>query len=279
MARKLGTHLVLVHVDEFWGMATVDPRLFDAAFSQKKAELKREAERLRKAETTVEEKLLSGSAFDELVTAATKSNGRFILMGALGHTLARRLLIGSVAERTAETSPIPTLVVRPGGGLASWIRGEHVLKILVGYDFSTASDAALNWVKQLREVGKFETIVLHSTWPPAETRHQQGKGGVVEANPKKFQKNLERDLEKRIAKFLPSKEATTIVKVGWGNAEDYLFETANRQCVDLLVVGTHQRRGVDRLLLGSVSRAVLHQAKVTVAVVPPAKTSMRKKAT
>lgn len=280
IARKLGTNLVLVHVDEFWGMAPVDPALFEAAFSQKGAGLRQEAERLRKAGTTVEEKLLSGSAFDELVTAATKSNGRLIVMGALGHTLARRLLAGSVAERTAETSPIPTLVVRPGGRLGSWIRGEHVLKILVGYDFSPASDAALIWVKQLREVGKLQTNVLHSTWPPAETRHQQDKRPVAAAaDPRELQKNLERDLEKRVAKFLPSKEATMIVEVGWGNPEDYLFETVNRERVDLIVVGTHQRRGVDRLLLGSVSRAVLHHAKVTVAVVPSAKASMRKKAT
>jgi nucleotide-binding universal stress UspA family protein len=31
MARRLGTKLVLVHVDEFYGMAAVDPRLFEPA--------------------------------------------------------------------------------------------------------------------------------------------------------------------------------------------------------------------------------------------------------
>ena len=92
------------------------------------------------------------------------------MIGAVGHGLARRLLVGSVAERTAESSPIPTLVVRPGGRLASWIRGEHGLKVLVGYDFSAASDAALGWVNQLGEIGKFQTTVLYSNWPPDEAR-------------------------------------------------------------------------------------------------------------
>ena len=45
---------------------------------------------------------------------------------------------------------------------------------------------------------------------------------------------------------------------------------ASRQHVDLIVVGTHQRHGLGRVLLGSVSRAVLHHAKMAVAVVPPA---------
>jgi nucleotide-binding universal stress UspA family protein len=277
MARRLGTKLVLVHVDEFYGMAAVDSRLFEPAVSHRRAELDRAAGRLRELGTDVDEKLLSGSAFDQLVTAATDAKGRLVVVGAVGHGLAQRLLLGSVAERTAEASPIPTLVVRPGGRLASWIRGEHALKILVGYDFSNASDAALGWVNQLREIGKFQTTVLYSSWPPDEARRLGYEGPLpLAANPKRIQRNLERDLEKRAAKFLPVQEVTAIVEAGWGNPEGYLFQMASRQDVDLIVVGTHQRHGLGRLLLGSVSRAVLHHAKVTVAVVPPVESGMRK---
>jgi universal stress protein A len=65
----------------------------------------------------------------------------------------------------------------------------------------------------------------------------------------------------------------------WGTPEGYLFQLASRQHVDLIVVGTHQRHGLGRVLLGSVSRAVLHHAKVAVAVIPPAETAIRKQAT
>jgi nucleotide-binding universal stress UspA family protein len=277
MARRLGTKLVLVHVDEFYGMAAVDSRLFEPAVSHRRAELDRAAGRLRELGTDVEGKLLSGSAFDKLVDATTESKARLVVVGAVGHGLARRLLVGSVAERTAEVSPVPTLVVRPGSRLGSWLRGEHGLKILVGYDFSTASDAALSWVNQLREIGKFQTTVLYSSWPPDEARRLGYEGPLpLTANPKRIQKNLERDLEKRVATFLPEQEVTAIVEAGWGNPEGYLFQMASRQHVDLMVVGTHQQHGLGRLLLGSVSRAVLHHAKVTVAVVPPAESGMRK---
>jgi nucleotide-binding universal stress UspA family protein len=96
------------------------------------------------------------------------------------------------------------------------------------------------------------------------------------ANPKEIQKGLERDLEKRVATFLPEREVTAIVEPGWGPPEGYLFQMASKRHVDLIVVGNHQRHGLGRVLLGSVSRAVLHHAKVAVAVVPPAKTPMRK---
>jgi nucleotide-binding universal stress UspA family protein len=167
--------------------------------------------------------------------------------------------------------------VRPKSRLASWVRGEHALKVLVGYDFSGASDAALSWVNQLREIGNCQITVLYSNWPPDEARRLGYEGPLpLTTNPKEIQKNLERDLKKRVAKFLPKQEVNATVEPGWGTPEGYLFQMASRQHVDVVVVGTHQRHGVGRVLLGSVSRAVLHHAKVAVAVVPPAENAVRK---
>lgn len=167
--------------------------------------------------------------------------------------------------------------MRPKSTLAAWIEGKHVLKILVGYDFSAASDAALGWVNELGKIGKLETNVLYTNWPPDEARRLGYEGPLpLAANPEEIQKNLEGDLKKRIARFLPKQKVTAIVEPGWGTPEGYLFEMASRQKVDLIVVGTHQRHGLGRILLGSVSRAVLHHAKVAVAVIPPAESVVRK---
>ncbi len=81
MARSFGTKLVLVHVDEFHGMAAVDPTLFEAALSQKRGDLDREADRLRNAGTVVEDKLLSGSVFDELMMPPRRRRGAFSCSG------------------------------------------------------------------------------------------------------------------------------------------------------------------------------------------------------
>jgi nucleotide-binding universal stress UspA family protein len=273
MARRLETSLVLIHVDEMLGALTSNPVLIETAILQRRGELDDEAQRLRELGTSIEGRFFSGSAFGELVRAATKFEARLIVLGAVGHGLARRLFLGSVAERTAETSPIPTLVVRPRGRLMSWIRGKHPLKILVGYDFSAASDAALRWVNELAEIGKLETTVLYTNWPPDEARRLGYEGPLpLAANPERIQKNLERELKKPIARFLPKQKVTAIVEPGWGTPEGYLFEMASRRHIDLIIVGTHQRRGFGRVLLGSVSRAVLHHSKVSVAVVPPPNT-------
>jgi nucleotide-binding universal stress UspA family protein len=252
LARRLGTKLILIHVAEFYGMAEVDPSLFEAALSGKRGALEREAKRLRDAGTQVEIKLLSGSIFDELVTSATEANARTVVVGAVGRSLSQRLLLGSVAERTAENSPIATLVVRPGSAFVSWLRGEHVLKILVGYDFSVTSDAALAWVRELHAIGRSETTVLH-----------------VAATPNEAAKSLERELSQRVGSSLPVDQVHVEIQSTWGSPEGALFEAAQTQRPDLIVVGTHQRHGLSRLRFGSVSRAVLRHARVSVAVVPP----------
>ena len=270
MARRLETKLVLLHVEEYSGMAEVDPGLFEEALSQKRGELEKAAARLRGLGTEVEIKLLSGSVFDELVTAAVDCKGRAMVVGAVGHGLARRLLVGSVAERTAETSPIPTLVVRPGGRLVSWLRGEHPLKILVGYDFSPASDAALRWVNELQQIGPCHTTVLHLDWPPNEADRLGYHGPMpLTRNPTEIQNFLERDLAEHVALRLAPEHVTVTVEPAWGHPAGHLFEVVKRDEIDLIVVGTHHRHGWSRLRFGSVSRSVLHHAEVSVAVVPP----------
>ncbi len=270
MARRLETKLVLLHVEEYSGMAEVDPGLFEEALSQKRGEFEKAAARLRGLGTEVEIKLLSGSVFDELVTAAVDCKGRAMVVGAVGHGLARRLLVGSVAERTAETSPIPTLVVRPGGRLGSWLRGEHPLKILVGYDFSPASDAALRWVNELQQIGPCHTTVLHLDWPPNEAGRLGYHGPMpLTRNPTEIQNFLERDLAEHVALRLAPEHVTVTVEPAWGHPAGHLFEVVKRDEIDLIVVGTYHRHGWSRLRFGSVSRSVLHHAEVSVAVVPP----------
>ncbi len=270
IARRLETKLLLVHVEEFHGLADVDPSLFEAALSDNQARLDRETKRLQDAGTEIEVKMLSGSVFDELVSAAVAVKARTIVMGAVGHGLARRLLVGSVAERTAETSPIPTLIIRPGSRLGSWLRREHALKVLIGYDFSSASDAALTWVNDLQKIGACEISVLHIDWPPAQAARLGYHGALpLTENPKQIQTLLERDVAEHVAMRLPPEQVSVRVEPGWGHPEGALFEIAQREQADLVIVGTHRRRGWGRLRFGTVSRTVLRHAQVSVAVIPP----------
>ena len=270
LARRMNSRLILVHVGASRDLGVVDPSVLNAALGQEEIQLAQETERLRHQGTEVEARFRSGSAFDELVTTAIDANASLIVVGAVGHGLARRLLIGSVAERTAETSPVPTLVVRPGGKLKAWLAGKEASRMLVAYDFSPASDAALKWVNGLRTLGRCEIHVVH-LYRRAETVTPIGSIPPVPANPPSdaIQNSLQRELEQRVAAILPSDAAGISIEGAWGSFESCLFEISHARKADLIVVGTHQRAGLSRIRFGSVSRSVLHNARISVAVVPP----------
>jgi len=65
----------------------------------------------------------------------------------------------------------------------------------------------------------------------------------------------------------PFKEA-----IAWVLHTSLLFlDKAKALEVDLIVMGTHGRRGLDRFLLGSVAIEVLHNSKIPVLIVPLSK--------
>ncbi len=60
-------------------------------------------------------------------------------------------------------------------------------------------------------------------------------------------------------------EVTPVVLVG--EPFDMILEKAEEEKVDLIVVGSHGKKGIERLLLGSVSEKVARKAKCSVLVV------------
>jgi nucleotide-binding universal stress UspA family protein len=58
------------------------------------------------------------------------------------------------------------------------------------------------------------------------------------------------------------------IVIGKGQPADVILERACRGDVDLIVMGTHGRTGLQRLLVGSVAEGVLRRAPCPVVVVP-----------
>lgn len=47
-----------------------------------------------------------------------------------------------------------------------------------------------------------------------------------------------------------------------------ILDTAKEQSADLLVIGTHSRRGLDRLLNGSIAEKILQQSDIPLFIIP-----------
>jgi len=256
LATRFGAPLRLVHASENTGSHTHE-------------QLKTESLRLRDAGAHLTSEVVEGDADEVLVHAAKKHEARLIVVSSLGRRAPARWLIGSVAERTAESAPVPTLVVRDAAPFQAWARGERALKVFVGTDFTASSDAALRWVAELQKIGPCEVTAGYADWTPEEASRLGVHGAIkLVGNPLLVQRILERDVKAKVAAVLGEENVSVVVQGGWGRTDAQLIGMAAEAQADIIVVGTHQRHGFSRLGEVSVSRGLLHRAPMSVVCVP-----------
>jgi nucleotide-binding universal stress UspA family protein len=140
--------------------------------------------------------------------------------------------------------------------------------ILVATDFSETAGSALAHAKVLADTFAAELHVMHVLHDPIT--YVPAVAGV-EGLPH-LREQLERDARDTLDKVLSESErqsskAHLVLK--WGTAYLEIADYAATEKIDLIVMGTHGRSPLPRLLLGSVAHKVLHQAPCPVLIVPP----------
>lgn len=264
IAARLGVPLKLVHVRLDAGEPT----------SRAVSSLARVTDEARHLRSTfhidVEGTVEPGFADESLVSFASRLGARLVVVGSLGTRDQHHWLLGSVAERVAQTSPVPVLVVRDVEKLESWTMGGHTLRVTAGVEPTEGSLAALRWASDLRAIGATKLVVARIAWPVDE----HGRLGIPPPMPlDRLRPELESallDETRTWAAIEPGTDISFLVRAGWGRVDVHLCQVAEELGTDLLVVGSHRRATIARLWQGSVSRGVLHGASMSVACVPPA---------
>lgn len=130
---------------------------------------------------------------------------------------------------------------------------------LCAVDFSNLSDLALNLAVQLAEALKTRLLVIHVA-PHAE------QIGESELN-MTYKMFLDECEEKLRALDIPAHLETEYRVVVGKSPAGLILGEATKEHVDLIVIGSHGRTGLGRLLLGSVAENVLRSAACPVIVV------------
>ena len=277
LAATLDQRLLLVHAAPHHHDRRLSAQTRRALLDPVRDDLKLEAARLRRRGATVVEELHTGHADEVLVRRARECGAHLVVVSSLGTSTTKRRLLGSTAERTAESSPATTLVVRSAAPFETWLRGERPLRVFVAFDFTVTAEAAVAWVRDLRMAGPCEVTVGYANRPPEE-RERFGVRSHTSAfeNPPLIQQALVRDVRDKVALLLGRDDAQVRVQAGRGRADSTLIDMAIAAQADLIVTGTHQRDGLSRLWNLSVSRGLLCHAPVSVACVPVAATRRRR---
>ncbi len=145
------------------------------------------------------------------------------------------------------------------------------MKILLAIDDSKFSETAVqNLIKEFKpestEVCVFTVVESLALTTPA---YAYGAGPVF---PQDYTAILEkwrteaRALVERTAKTLQAAGFKATAEVGEGEARTAILERADQWRPDLIILGSHGRRGLDRFLLGSVSEGIARHARCSVQI-------------
>ena len=140
-------------------------------------------------------------------------------------------------------------------------------RILCPVDFSESSTRALAHAAALARWYEAQLTVLHvvPTFDPLQVRAELGVPVQI-VNPVTREEVL-REMRQLLERAGASPEAHLIAEEG--HASTTIVDQALTTKADLIVIGTHGRRGFKRLLLGSVAETVLHEAPCPVLTVSP----------
>lgn len=268
LARRLGTPCILVRsADE---RADFGDEFRDGLMEANRPRLKEEADRLRNLGLTLQEQVLHGGVDRGVAAFAAQENARLVVVGASGRgsLWASRWVLGNVTERIAETSSVPTLVVRHADPLVAWARGERPLKIFIAVDFTATSEAAMRWVGEWQTVGLCE-ITLGYVHAGVEERSDFAvfEGIPLPQISAQTREGLERDLRDMATRLLGGSPAVRVVQRS-ARVDAHLLALAVDAGADLLVIGAHQWRNLGRMWHGGISRRILKDAPMNVVTVP-----------
>ena len=164
LAARLGESLALVHVVDVLAVGPEKHAPYEALGRRLDEEARRLADCFR---VKVDPVVAPGSAYQKLVELAGEYRAPLIVLASLSAE-QQCWAVGSVAERVAQASPVPTLVVRDAARLLTWLRAQRALNVMVGVDGGASSRAALDFAVSLRRVAPVDLVLTQIAWPMGE---------------------------------------------------------------------------------------------------------------
>jgi universal stress protein E len=261
LAREIGAELVLLSVvdDDQPAALVANERREVAALLTEQARVMPELQGL-----SPRLRVEAGDAFDAIIRTAEQEAADLVVMGEHRKRLLVDMFIGTTIERVMRLGRRPVLMVNAPPG-------RPYAKVLAALDKSESSAEALRSAARLGFLARGALTAFHAFRQPAResmvlagiaayaiTEHVAASAARTRAEIADYLRGLDLDLGSQPPQ----------IALEEGAPAEALRRTVARLSPDLVVIGTHGRGPIGRLVLGSVAEEALRTLDCDVLAVP-----------
>lgn len=216
--------------------------------------------------------VLVGSPYVEIIKDVVANKRDLVMLSAKKKSKLHHLIFGSTAMKLIRYCPCPVWVMRP----------EYVEKsknIMVALDFNIYSEKIDTFSLELMEdaitlarANNAKLHIFHSWFLHGESVLRTTRAAVKSEDVKAMLDNEKQLHQKKLDMVLAECDLSGIdyeVHLVKGDPDDAIVECAEKSGVDLLIMGSIARSGVEGLFLGNTAETVLNKIDTSILTVKP----------
>lgn len=266
-----GTRFCVLHIVDVVGMGR-SLAMIDEEKRYGQTLVAAAAEKLVRAGHETSSDILVGFPRKAVVQYAKEWGADFVMVGSHGQGALSRFLLGSVAQAALRTAPCSVEVVRRGIPESSSRQG---MKILLGTDGSDGAALAAKSVANRPWPAGSRVKILSAVQllvPGNELMMSSSSAIYPTSLLEEMWSEVRSSAHEAVAEAQKTLEAAGIKVLAGETTPDgdpriVLLAQAKEWDADLIVLGSYGRRGMDRILMGSVSESVALHAHCSVEVI------------
>jgi nucleotide-binding universal stress UspA family protein len=240
---------------------TMAPLLVEKEIEKARERLASVKESARRENVTCETVVRQGEdSYRFIVEEALNNRAEMIIMGRRGRTGLKRLMMGSVTAKVIGHAPCNVLVVPRAAKV-------ELRRILVATDGSRHSEAAaMEAIGIAKRSGARLTVISvvpSEAASPFDIVHSEMQRGLIT---EKEHKAAECSI-KNIREIADKEGVSVEGLILEGRPYEAIIDEANEKKTDLIVLASHGRTGLEKLLMGSVTERVIGLSPCAVLVV------------
>lgn len=258
IAQRTGAALSLMHAVD----GEQSPRMVEAERAAAEATLLETAATIRQADgVPIDARVQVDDIVPGILAAADEASADLIVIGPHRRRLSD-IFTGTTAERMVRRSRLPLLV-------AVHVPSAPYARTLLALDFDAASRSAAAAAVRLGVFEHTMVVAFHAFDTPARGMMQRSMADAESVDD--YVEDERRAAAGRLRELAaeldlpPSRHHVIAIE---GTPARTILESAVREQADLVVLGASNRKGFERLLIGSVTENVLREAHRDILIVP-----------